>query len=80
MEKRMEPLSVSTRGGQIWIEQEVVGEEHGVAIYPDQIPVLIEWLNEAAAEIAAETKARAGSSAGVPVTTRDDNATEQNPR
>jgi hypothetical protein len=51
MEKKMEPLQVSTKDGIIWIEQSSAGEDSGIAINPEQVPVLIEWLKEAAAEL-----------------------------
>ena len=51
MEKRMEPLVVSTKSGLVWIEQSGGGEDAGIAINPEQVPVLIEWLKEAAAEL-----------------------------
>jgi hypothetical protein len=43
MEKRMEPLTVSTKDQQIWIEQDELGESHGVVISIDQVPALIVW-------------------------------------
>jgi hypothetical protein len=40
-----------TNDGKIWIEQSDRGEDMGVVIDPAQVPVLIEWLQEAVAEI-----------------------------
>lgn len=51
MEKKMEPLKVHTASGMIWIEQSESGEDASVAICPEQVPILIEWLKEAAAEL-----------------------------
>ena len=51
MEKRMEPLAVSTKGGQIWIEQSDVGDDNGIVIDPAQVPTLVKWLQEAAEEL-----------------------------
>ena len=47
----MEPLAVSTKDGQIVIVQDDLGNDHGIVIDPAQVPVLIEWLQEAVAEI-----------------------------
>ena len=52
MEKQMESLVVSTKNGLVWIEQSAHGEDAGIAINPEQVPLLIEWLNEAVAELA----------------------------
>ncbi len=52
MERRMEPLLVSTKSGLVWIEQNVSGEDSGVVLSPEQVPILSEWLKEAAAELA----------------------------
>lgn len=55
MQKRMEPVSVTTKNGQIWIEQEVMGsDDSGIVIDPSQVPTLIEWLREAAKELQIE--------------------------
>jgi hypothetical protein len=54
MEKQMEPLSVRTHDGQIWIEQSHSGEDSGVMINPAQVPILVEWLREATAELLNE--------------------------
>lgn len=57
MEKRMEPLSVSTKGGQIWIEQDHgAGDEGGVVVNPNQVPTLVQWLQDAATELLSEKK------------------------
>ena len=60
MEKRMEPLTVFTKGELIWIEQSGGGEDAGIVINPDQVPVLIEWLKEATAELAKSKEAKQG--------------------
>lgn len=54
MQKRMNPLTVVTRDGEIWIEQVYGEDDCGVAINPDQLPTLIKWLQEAAEEIASD--------------------------
>jgi len=53
MERRMEPLKVSTKNGLIWIERSGGGEDAGIAISPEQVPILIKWLKDAAAELEA---------------------------
>ena len=57
MKKQMEPLTVSTRDGMIFIEQSFNGEDCGIAIHPEQIPTLVAWLNEAAAELQRDSEA-----------------------
>jgi hypothetical protein len=58
MEKRMEPVSVSTKNGSIWIEQKYdSGDECCVVLHPSQIPALIEWLHEAVGELELEARA-----------------------
>ncbi len=47
----MEAVEVSTKDGQIWIVQDSNGEDNGVVITPEQVPALVKWLNEAAAEL-----------------------------
>ena len=57
MLKQMEAVTVSTKDGQIWIEQQDQVEEshsHIVMIHPDQLPTFIQWLQEAAAELRGE--------------------------
>ena len=57
MEKRMEPLAVSTKNGQIWIEQRFGGDDDGaVVIDPSQVATLVQWLQEAATELLSEAK------------------------
>jgi hypothetical protein len=53
MEKRMEPLKVrTTNDGQILIEQEFHSDDsHGVFVDPSQVDLLIQWLQEAKAEL-----------------------------
>jgi hypothetical protein len=51
MEKRMEPVSVKTHEGKIWIEQSELGDEISIILDPAQVPTLIQWLEEAAAEL-----------------------------
>jgi hypothetical protein len=50
MEKRMEPFIVSTKGGLVWIEKGGA-EDAGIAVSPEQVPILVKWLQEAAAEL-----------------------------
>jgi hypothetical protein len=56
MQKRMETVEVSTKDGQIWIVQETNGEDNGVVVTPEQIPALVKWLSEAAAELLGASK------------------------
>ena len=52
MEKRMEELIVSTKKGQIWIEQpSMYQEEAPIVINKDQVDLLIRWLEEAKSEL-----------------------------
>lgn len=53
MEKKLEPLAVSTRDGMILIEQDAYGtaEDNGVVVSVDQVPILIKWLEEARVEL-----------------------------
>jgi hypothetical protein len=51
MEKKMEAVEVRTKDGQVWIVQDVNGEDNGIVINPEQVPALVKWLNEAAAEL-----------------------------
>jgi hypothetical protein len=53
MEKEMLSLIVSTTGRLVVIEQIQATEDGPIAIHPEQISILIEWLKEAAAELAA---------------------------
>jgi hypothetical protein len=58
MEKRMEPVSVVTKDGSIWIEQKYdSGDDAIVMLNPGQIPTLIKWLEEAVAEVELEEQA-----------------------
>jgi hypothetical protein len=55
MEKTMEPLVLRTDDEVIWLEQhlsDTVGHQ-GIAVSIDQVPLLIEWLQEAAQELQA---------------------------
>jgi hypothetical protein len=51
MEKRMEAVSVSTKDNLIWIEQSQNGQDNGVVVTPDQVPILIGWLQEAVKDL-----------------------------
>lgn len=54
MEKRMEAVTVkTTKEGSIVLEQEYVGSDQPciIAITPDQVDVIIQWLQEAKAEL-----------------------------
>jgi hypothetical protein len=54
MKKSMEPLKAGTTSeGQILIEQEFHGsdESQGVIVDPSQVDLLIQWLQEAKAEL-----------------------------
>ena len=56
MKRQMLELRVVTHNGLVSIEQNFGGpvdEVEYVEVHPDQIPLLIAWLNEAAAELAA---------------------------
>ena len=51
MDRRMQPLRVWTlEDGEIVIEQEQGHEDISIHVTPEQVPVLIKWLEEAAAE------------------------------
>lgn len=56
MKKRMEALTVeTTEQGQIVISQDDVGGgEPTIIIDPSQVPLLVQWLQEAAAELGRE--------------------------
>ena len=56
MEKTIQPLSVRTRGGQILIEQDLGSDDdsQSIVIEPEQVAILIEWLQEAAKELDGE--------------------------
>lgn len=47
MQKKMERVTVRTTDDSIIIEQEEQGESQGVVLSPEQIPLLIEWLQDA---------------------------------
>lgn len=52
MKRRMEQVDVYTNNGQIWIEQANHPEEAvSVVIEAGQVPLLVQWLQEAAAEL-----------------------------
>jgi hypothetical protein len=52
MEKNMEPSTVKTHQGKIFLEQPDNGEGRAcIAIDPSQVPMLIGWLEEAAKEL-----------------------------
>lgn len=53
MEKRMEAVTVkTTKESTILIEQEDVGSDQPcvIAITPDQVDIIVQWLQEAKAE------------------------------
>jgi hypothetical protein len=53
MEKEMQLIKVRTNENYVIIEQEqMMHEEACVIVHPGQIPTLIKWLQEAAAELA----------------------------
>jgi hypothetical protein len=59
MEKRMEAVTVKTgKEGNILIEQEYVGNDQPnvIEITPDQVDVIVQWLQEAKAELQKKTK------------------------
>jgi hypothetical protein len=56
MEKSMEPLTVKTHQGKIFMEQPDNGEGRAcIAIDPSQVPMLIAWLEDAAKELLKTT-------------------------
>jgi hypothetical protein len=60
MEKRMEPVSVSTKSGSVWIKQNYDSGEDGIVVVdPSQVPTLVQWLQEAAAELELEERSTA---------------------
>ena len=52
----MEPVSVSTENGSVWIKQEYDNDDQGVKLHPSQIPALIAWLQEAVGELELEAR------------------------
>jgi hypothetical protein len=54
MNKRMEPIEVTTREGSIFIIQNDGGNETIISIAPEQAEVLAKWLQEAAAEMSKQ--------------------------
>ena len=56
MKKAIQPLSVRTQGGEILIEQDLGADDdsQSILIEPEQVPILIEWLQEAVKELNAE--------------------------
>jgi len=50
----MEPVTVYTKNGQIWLEASE--DSDAVIIDPAQLPTLIAWLQEAAAELLGAKK------------------------
>ena len=51
----LNPLKLTTEKGQIWITQVWGIDDCGVEIDPSQLPTLMQWLQEAAAEIESKT-------------------------
>jgi hypothetical protein len=49
---KMNDLEVSVRGGNIYIQQQEFGQNNpnSIEIYPEQVELLINWLNEAKEE------------------------------
>ena len=52
----MEPVSVNTKSGSIWIEQSFGEDADRIVLHPSQIPTLINWLQEAVAEVEVEER------------------------
>ncbi len=50
--RKFEPLTVKVLGQQVVLEQSYSGEDHAVSVTVEQVPLLIEWIQEAKAEIA----------------------------
>ncbi len=53
MERRLEPLKIRTLQdqGEIVLEQQQGQEDVGIFLTPEQVPIVVKWLEEAAAEI-----------------------------
>jgi hypothetical protein len=51
----MEQITVYTKDGQIWMEASEESDE-SLVVDPAQVPTLIEWLQEAAAELLGAKK------------------------
>lgn len=52
MKRRMEQVHIYTEDGQVWIEQANDPDDvMKVVIEPGQVPLLVQWLQEAAAEL-----------------------------
>jgi len=47
MQKTMKHVTVSTTDDSIIIEQEDQGESQGVVLSPEQIPLIVVWLQDA---------------------------------
>lgn len=57
MEKSMKDLTITTSGNEIMLSQEDIGgNSESVVIAPAQVPVVCEWLKEAALEIESQQK------------------------
>lgn len=55
MERRMEPVDVWTRDGAIFLAQDKAGDRNGVVkLSADQVPVVVEWLQAARAELSSD--------------------------
>jgi hypothetical protein len=55
MDRRMEAVAVVIRDGMVWIEQSSHPEDDvAIMLHPSQIPLLVEWLQQATTEINAQ--------------------------
>jgi hypothetical protein len=54
MEKRMEAIDVWTRDGAVFVAQDKGIDRNGVVkISPDQVPLVVEWLQAARTELSS---------------------------
>ena len=65
MDNRMETVAVVTRDGMIWVEQGNHPEDNAaIMLHPDQVPLLIKWLQQALAEVSGVVATNADSRRG----------------
>jgi len=68
----MEPLSLKTQDGKIWIEQARTGDHGGlIVIDVSQAQVLKEWIGEAEIAVNASTESRRSGQPGTSRQQRD---------
>jgi hypothetical protein len=59
MNKRVVEIGIETKGSEIWITQPRMGDDDvTITISPDQVDILVTWLNEAKTELLGGKKAK----------------------